>query len=106
MEVGVCGRVTMKDDGVLGGSMFGMTFFHESMKVESTAGVAGTSEENARDLVNAVVRAKRREACLNIFRFWRFVDGSDKKLQFWGWRLLAENEKRFTLLYRFSLLSL
>lgn len=57
----------MKDDGVLGGSMFGMIFFHESMKAESAVGVAGTSEEKARDLVNVMARAKRREACRNIF---------------------------------------
>lgn len=57
----------MKEEGVLGGSMFGITFFHDSTKLESTSGVVGTSDEKARDLVTAVVRAKRREACRNIF---------------------------------------
>lgn len=47
--------------------MIGFTFFHDSTKVESTAGAAGTCDEKARDLVTALARAKRREACRNIF---------------------------------------
>lgn len=32
---GVAGRGVMKEDGVLGGSMLGMTLDHDSMKLES-----------------------------------------------------------------------
>ena len=78
IEEGVAGRGVMKEDGVLGGSKLGTTFFHDSMKLESCAGVAGTSVEKARvllDVVAVVVRAKRRDACRNMVRvlfafFW------------------------------------
>lgn len=45
MEEGVAGRGCMKWEGVLGGSMLGVTFFHESTKAESELGAAGRSVE-------------------------------------------------------------
>lgn len=38
---GVGGRGFIKADGVLGGSMFGATFFHDSINAESWTGVSG-----------------------------------------------------------------
>lgn len=68
IEEGVGGRGFMKEDGVFGGSMFGVTFFHDSMKVSSADGVA-RSVENGRARVRIVAvtgRVNRREACLNM----------------------------------------
>lgn len=45
MDEGVAGRGFMKERGVLGGSMFGITFFQASTKVESSVGAAGRSVE-------------------------------------------------------------
>ena len=84
IEEGIAGRGVMKEDGVLGGSKLGTTFFHDSMKLESCAGVAGTSVEKARvllDVVAVVVRAKRRDASRNMVRvlfaflWWRWLGG-------------------------------
>lgn len=70
MEEGVAGRGFMKCEGVLGGSMFGITFFHDSMKPESmlvVVAAAGTSVAVEKGLLlNLTDPAKRREACLNI----------------------------------------
>lgn len=48
MEEGVGGRGFTKAIGVLGGSMFGTTFFQASAKEESAVGAAGRSVENGR----------------------------------------------------------
>ena len=69
MEEGVAGRGFMKCEGVLGGSMFGITFFHDSMKPESALVVvaAGTSVAVEKGLLlNLTDPAKRREPCRNI----------------------------------------
>lgn len=44
MEEGVGGRGFMKESGVFGGSMFGVTFFQASTNAESTVGAAGRSD--------------------------------------------------------------
>ena len=44
MEEGVGGLGFMKESGVFGGSMFGVTFFQASTNAESTVGAAGRSD--------------------------------------------------------------
>ena len=57
----------MNDDGVLGGSMFGATFFHASTKVVSAAAGGATSVEKVRARIVADTgRVNSREACLNM----------------------------------------
>lgn len=65
---GVGGLGVMKEAGVFGGSMFVITFLHESMKVESVDGVAGTSVDNARTLNRLEItgRERMRVACRSI----------------------------------------
>ena len=66
---GVAGRGPMKEDGVLGGSIFGINFFHDSLNAESVPvaeAAAGTSDEKDRMLRVAAEPENRREACLNM----------------------------------------
>ena len=65
---GVAGRGLMKEDGVLGGSIFGINFFHDSLNAESVpvAAAAGTSDEKDRMLRVAAEPDNRREACRNM----------------------------------------
>lgn len=69
MEDGVGGRGCMNESGVLGGSMFGTTFFHASTNAASAvaAAGAGASAENARRGAPSAARDSTRCACLNIF---------------------------------------
>lgn len=69
MEDGVAGRGFIKARGVLGGSMFGITFFQASMKFESPVSVAGRSVEKGRVLALAeeiMGRARRPVARRNM----------------------------------------
>ena len=58
----------MYERGVLGGSMFGLTFFHASTKLESAAGAAGRSDENRRDAAPRRGRRRRDVARRNMVR--------------------------------------
>lgn len=49
----------MKERGVLGGSMFGITFFQASTKLESAVGLEGRSVENGRAVALAEDRYDR-----------------------------------------------
>ncbi|KAK3025085.1 hypothetical protein RJ639_044964 [Escallonia herrerae] len=62
MEEGVGGRGFMKESGVLGGSMFGATFFHASTKAWSAAGADSRSVEKGRALGRAAADRERRRA--------------------------------------------
>ena len=69
MEDGVAGRGFIKERGVFGGSMFGITFFQASMKFESPVSVAGRSVEKGRVLALAeeiMGRARRPVARRNM----------------------------------------
>lgn len=68
MVEGVGGLGVIKDEGVFGGSMFGITFFHDSMKVASVDGVVGTSVENDRTLnrFDVIGQDRMRVACRSI----------------------------------------
>ncbi|KAK2969258.1 hypothetical protein RJ640_028784 [Escallonia rubra] len=72
MEEGVGGRGFMKESGVLGGSMFGATFFHASTKAWSAAGADSRSVEKGRALGRAAADRERRRAVA-----WRNMVGLD-----------------------------
>lgn len=65
---GVGGLGDMNADGVLGGSILGMTDLQPSTNFESTGVSAGTSVENGRLhlIAAALVRDSNRGTCLNI----------------------------------------
>ncbi|PKI75264.1 hypothetical protein CRG98_004304 [Punica granatum] len=64
MEDGVGGRGCMKESGVLGGSILGVTFLQASTNAESAVGAAGRSVERARAEARAEARTgwRRRAA--------------------------------------------
>lgn len=66
MEEGVAGRGAMKERGVLGGSILGITFFQAATKASSGAAAAGRSVEKDLVLAERRGRAKRLEARRNM----------------------------------------
>jgi hypothetical protein len=106
MEEEVGGRGFMKWEGVLGGSMLGMTFFHDSTKAASVVGAAGRSVEKG--LAPALrVRAKWREACRNMVNAWwwllRFSGLVSSRLEMLGtWSVgVTTNYRSLSIFYLF-----
>lgn len=66
MEEGVAGRGAMKERGVLGGSILGMTFFQAETKASWLEPAAGRSVEKDLVLAERKGRAKRVDARRNM----------------------------------------
>lgn len=66
MEEGVAGRGAMKERGVLGGSILGITFFQAETKASSVEAAAGRSVEKDLVLAERKERANRLEARRNM----------------------------------------
>lgn len=71
IDDGVAGLGFMKADGVIGGSVLGITFFQASEKVESTLFAAGRSVEKGRRHFIVVALVRSLELCRSMI-----VDGS------------------------------
>lgn len=67
IDEGVAGLGSMNAEGVLGGSVLGINFFHASTNVESTRGSAGRPVENGRRHLIVVALARScLEPCRNM----------------------------------------